>query len=537
MRLDVDLRFDAAPGRADGVGEARVLDLHTIAAAARSPRRLAQLLRDRRYDEVRVITDDLPLSALQAVAQVFLAIARTPVYRVDNQRMARPAFAAHALAQALIAIPAELAHTAVLAARARKYARRRYNLPATSVDPRRAVYLRIDPTMKWLGTQVGGAATHTSGVINGLIDNGIGVRALAAEPPSGAERATFVKVPVRRVLHLVRGLAYTGYTESVLSAAESSDGDFVYQRYQLGSYAGLELARRLAVPLVLEFNGSEIWVERHWGSGGLRLSGTLEELERRNLLDASVIVVVSAALRDYVVAQGADPNRVVVAPNGVDTDRLAPYRLQPPATWRERLGLPQQPTVGFIGTFGLWHGAALLPALIEQVPEARFLLIGDGGLLADVRDEVRARGLQSRTQLTGLLEREQALQMLAACDVCVSPHVPNPDGTPFFGSPTKLFEYMGLGKPIVASDLDQIGEVIVHERNGLLCPPGDVGAAAAAVRRLLDEPALGERLGSAALDDAIALYSWAAHVRRFLDVLRGDSAPSSDEAIASVTSR
>ena len=65
----------------------------------------------------------------------------------------------------------------------------------------------------------------------------------------------------------------------------------------------------------------------------------------------------------------------------------------------------------------------------------------------------------------------------ATSDVLVSPHVANADGTPFFGSPTKIFEYMGLGKPIVASDLNQIGEVIEHERSGLLCPPGDVGAA------------------------------------------------------------
>ena len=84
-----------------------------------------------------------------------------------------------------------------------------------------------------------------------------------------------------------------------------------------------------------------------------------------------------------------------------------------------------------------------------------------------------------------MVERERALELLACSDVCVSPHVPNPDGTPFFGSPTKLFEYMGLGKAIVASDLDQIGEVIEHERSGLLCPPGDVDAAAAAIRRLL----------------------------------------------------
>jgi glycosyltransferase involved in cell wall biosynthesis len=118
-----------------------------------------------------------------------------------------------------------------------------------------------------------------------------------------------------------------------------------------------------------------------------------------------------------------------------------------------------------------------------------------------------------------LIDHDKALRLLAASDVCVSPHVPNPDGSRFFGSPTKLFEYMGLGRAIVASDLEQIGEVIEHERTGLLSPPGDVDAAAAAILRLLDDPDLRSRLGDAALAEARERYSWKAHTRRILDAL------------------
>ena len=125
--------------------------------------------------------------------------------------------------------------------------------------------------------------------------------------------------------------------------------------------------------------------------------------------------------------------------------------------------------------------------------------------------------------------------MLSCSDVCISPHVPNPDGSPFFGSPTKLFEYMGLRKAIVASDLDQIGEVVEHERSGLLCPPGDVESAAAAVRRLLGDPALRERLAEGALQRAADHYSWSAHARRILRALRGTPAPEAGGTPASVT--
>jgi glycosyltransferase involved in cell wall biosynthesis len=233
--------------------------------------------------------------------------------------------------------------------------------------------------------------------------------------------------------------------------------------------------------------------------------------------------VVSDVLREAVVEHGVPAERVLVNPNGVDVERLAPLRERSAPEWRSAAGRPEAPTVGFIGTFGPWHGVLLLPELVEAVatarPDARWILIGGGWLHDQVREEIERRGLADRVLLTGLIDHDEALRLLAATDVCISPHVPNPDGSRFFGSPTKLFEYMGLGKAIVASDLEQIGEVIEHERTGLLSPPGDVDAAAAAIGRLLDDADLRRRLGDAALDEARERYSWTAHTRRILDAL------------------
>jgi len=524
-RLRIDLSFDAVPAGAADAGAAdavatRSLDLHTVAAAVRSPRRLAPLLRDRVYEEVSVSTGTLPLSTLQALALLGVSCARARALVLNGRPLRRVAFLARALAEVTRAVPRELWRSAMLAIRVERAARRTYALPPHAATVASASYLRVEPSLRWLGLQIGGAATHTSGVIGGLIDNGVAVRVFAPERPAGTERAAFVGVAPLRALHLVRGLGYTDYSQRVLDAARPYPADFVYQRYQMGSYAGLELARLLGVPLVLEFNGPEVWVERHWRSGRLLLSGPLERLERRNLSDASLVVVVSEALRVHVREQGVPDERVIVNPNGVDVEDLARYRSLTSSQWRERVGLSEQPTVGFIGTFGLWHGVKLLPDLVAAVPEAQWVLIGGGGLFDEVSAEITRRGLSERVLMTGVLERERALEMLSCSDVCVSPHIPNADGTPFFGSPTKLFEYMGLRRAVVASDLDQIGEVIEHERSGLLCPPGDVDAAAAAVRRLLSDAPLRERLADAALARAASEYSWAAHVRRTLAALR-----------------
>jgi glycosyltransferase involved in cell wall biosynthesis len=117
---------------------------------------------------------------------------------------------------------------------------------------------------------------------------------------------------------------------------------------------------------------------------------------------------------------------------------------------------------------------------------------------------------------TGAVGFDEIPELLAACDLCVSPHVPNPDGSPFFGSPTKLFEYMAAGRAVVASELGQIGDVLEHGRNGWLVPPGDPAALARAVVHLAYEPRLRSTLGRAARSDVLHRHSWNAHVGRIL---------------------
>ncbi len=391
------------------------------------------------------------------------------------------------------------------------------------------LYLRGNPAMNWKGQAIGGAITHMTGVVNGMVDSGAQVEVLApATPPE--LRTPVREVPLRRIFHIEPWLTFAAYAEELERASEGSDADLVYQRYEPGSLAGLRIADRMGVPLVVEYNGSELWVDRHWSEAKKPSPGhqLQERIEGRTLAQASLVVVVSEPLREELLGRGIEADRILVNPNGVDTDELAAFREGEPATRRRALGLPDAPTIGFIGTFGFWHGVLELPEMVERVaavvPEARWALIGDGQHREDVRAELERRGLLERVELPGALPRPQALGMLAATDVVVSPHVPNPDGSRFFGSPTKLFEYMGLAKPIVASDLEQIGEVIVDGESGLLHAPGDSEAAAELVVTLLGDEELRARLGAGALARAEENYTWRAHARRILDAVERGSA-------------
>jgi glycosyltransferase involved in cell wall biosynthesis len=531
--LRLDLRYEP------DVDDPHTASLGDVVALARRPRPLARALRAESSGELEILVDDCPLSGVQAlVLLVVSAFHKGHVALVApsrRRRLGRGGLFIRALLEVVRRLPAELLATARLYRRAQAAATHDPRLPHVAGDVDSVLYVRTEPSLRWRGHLVGGASTHTSGIINGFVSNGLNVEVMAAERPEWTDRARFTRVRLQRLYHLVPWLTLADYGVAIVSAASSRRPGFVYQRYSVGAWTGLALAERLRVPLVLEYNGSELWVQRNWGAERRgRLTTPLPALERRNLESASLVVVVSDALKEQLINAGLAPGRVLVAPNGVDLERLRSYREQSPEQWRVQLGLSAAPTIGFVGSFGVWHGVRLLPAMIarvaEAVPGARWQLVGDGDLHAEIRDEIVRRGLGDRVAMPGVVPHERALELLASCDVCVSPHVPNADGSRFFGSPTKLFEYMGLAKPIVASDLEQLGEVIVDGESGLLCPPGDPNAAAAAAVRLLGDPELRAQLGVAALERATTTYSWRAQTARILDALRSGGAEPMTEA-------
>jgi glycosyltransferase involved in cell wall biosynthesis len=314
------------------------------------------------------------------------------------------------------------------------------------------------------------------------------------------------------------------FVEETLRAVGDRAISFVYQRYSLNNYAGLQLAQRLNVPFVLEYNGSEIWMSRHWGRR-LKYEDIAARIELLNLNAADLIVVVSGAMRDELVDRRVDAARVLVNPNAVDPARYTPDL--DGGVIRRRLGLDDRTVLGFISTFQPWHGAVVLArafaALLERHPEyrrsVRLLMIGAGPELGEAKRVLDVAGCTEAVIFTGLVAQEEGPSYLAACDILVSPHVPNADGTPFFGSPTKLFEYMAMGRGIVASDLDQIGEVLRHGETAWLVPPADADALTEGMDRLVRDPALRGALGAAARREALAHHTWHAHVQRTLDAL------------------
>jgi glycosyltransferase involved in cell wall biosynthesis len=336
----------------------------------------------------------------------------------------------------------------------------------------------------------------------------------------------------------------------VLEIVRARDLQLVYERMSLSTYSGVIASRALEIPLVLEYNGSEAWTSKHWGSA-LRDHDLAVMAEDACLRHAHLCVTVSDVLRDELLARGVAEERIACYPNCVDPDLFDPERFgtSDRLALRESLGIAEDAVVvTFLGTFGQWHGVDVLARgmrrLVEEHHEwldrrrVHFLLVGDGARAAEV-DEILGGDARCADFCTrvGLVAQDDAPRYLAISDVAMSPHVPNPDGSRFFGSPTKLFEYMAMALPIVASRLDQIGEVLrpsLHasalpgaeldgatEALSLLAEPGDVEQLVTAIRFLVEQPSWRAALGRNARREALARYTWRHHVATILDRLDG----------------
>jgi glycosyltransferase involved in cell wall biosynthesis len=108
---------------------------------------------------------------------------------------------------------------------------------------------------------------------------------------------------------------------------------------------------------------------------------------------------------------------------------------------------------------------------------------------------------------------------LDACDILVSPHLPLAGGREFFGSPTKLFEYMAAGRAVIASRIGQMAEIIRDGENGLLVEPADARALSRAIELLAYDKDLRARLGQAARQTVCQRYTWLHNARRVFSAL------------------
>ena len=352
-----------------------------------------------------------------------------------------------------------------------------------------------------------------------LLDQ-MGVRQFVMDPPPTTDEDAIAS-------------ASSHYYSMIKAVCEVLDPAYIYERLCVGNYVGAQLSRELQIPYIVEYNGSELSLQRSFGKP-LFYEDVYLKAEQVAFRQATVISVISQVVKDDLVSRGIDAGRILVNPNGADVGSYAPATAEEKRAIRASLGFSDTDrVVGFTGTFGGWHGidalAAAIPRVCAAAPHAKFLIIGDGSNKPQLDDEVAKHGVDDRVRRVGRVPQAEGARLLKACDLYVSPHNRHMVDSRFFGSPTKLFEYMAMGGGIVASELEQIGEVlspalrvrdlanpdlIVDDQRAVLCAPGDVDELVGGILALVQRPQLACALGRNARQAVIDSYSWQQHVAR-----------------------
>jgi glycosyltransferase involved in cell wall biosynthesis len=283
--------------------------------------------------------------------------------------------------------------------------------------------------------------------------------------------------------------------------------DLIYERYSLWSTAGVRAARRLGVRAVVEVNAPLVTEQAEFRA--LALPDEARTIEAEVFRSADALAVVSDELVGYVTARGAMAARVHVIRNAVDTALFTPQ--VPPA---RLASIPDGAfVVGFSGSLKAWHGLdTLLPAfraLRDRLPHAHLLVVGEGPRKAWVEGYAAGAGLTDAVTLTGWVGHADLPGLIARMDVATAPY-PAADGHYF--SPLKLYEYLAMGRPVVASRIGQTAQVLDGTDAALLTVPGDPKALTAALLRVARDPALAARLARNAATEG-RRHDWADNAR------------------------
>jgi phosphatidylinositol alpha-mannosyltransferase len=337
----------------------------------------------------------------------------------------------------------------------------------------------------------GGVQAHIRQLAVNLESRGHEVRVLApGQPPLSRMGVRIVgrAVPVRGNGSVARICFTPQSATAVGQALAETRPDVIHVHEPLAPSSALFAVLRANAPVVATFHAN---IPPRYPKEILYWLGS--HLVRPVWNRLQVRIAVSEAARQSVCSR-MGPASFLVIPNGADVERFA--HATPAALPRGRHLLfvgRLEPRKGFRVTI------AAFATLAERFPDLQLTVVGDGAERTAV--DALAPEVRARVHMVGRVPDEALPSYYRAADVFLAPS----RGGESFG--IVLVEAMAAGLPIVASDIAGYRDVVRHEREALLVPPGDPGAIAQAVSRLLERPSLGSALAERGTERAKA-YSW-----------------------------
>ena len=367
-----------------------------------------------------------------------------------------------------------------------------------------------------------GASIHIQEMVRAFIALGHEVKVVCARVGNGDKESDSLDVvPIAPT-----GQAPTNREEKELAAMKLSDAmtehlvelyqqwpfDFIYERYSLWSSAGCRAGTKLKLPTIVEVNAP--LVEEQSTYRELALHAKARDNEAEVFRSATALASVSKQMSDYLLKHGASIDRVHTIGNAVNTALFTPT--VSPASID---GIDKEHfVVGFSGSLKMWHGIDILLYAFQRfhrlVPTSRLLIVGDGPKRGWAEGFVAGAGLNDAVVFTGWVSHELLPSYLDRMDITTAPYPPSPS---HYFSPLKLYEYLAMGRPIVATRIGQTAQLLAGDKKALLVEPGNVEAFTEALVKLQNDPLLAGCLSVAAAEEG-RRHDWRDNARCVIEL-------------------
>lgn len=285
------------------------------------------------------------------------------------------------------------------------------------------------------------------------------------------------------------------------------DVDYVYERFSVFQSLGRGF-KSAGVPWVLETQGLFYFEARH-DRKSIELASLAKRLEIAAYRDCDVIIAVTDTLKDLLISEaGIDANKILVVPNGVDVEKFSPRPLP-----KQMVG--DRPVLGFVGGLLRWQGIDHLLKAVKAVqgkaPDFDVLIVGDGEEKRNLEMLARQLGIEDRVNFVGRVDGDKVPEWIQRFDLCFSGHLPSQLGG-MYHSPLKIYEYMSMGKPVLASDFFDARSVIAGKETGFLFESGNLEALSKRLIEAFSNADALRAMGAKARDEVLANHSWRSRV-------------------------
>lgn len=391
------------------------------------------------------------------------------------------------------------------------------------VVPGRILYVATSS----LPYHVSGYTLRTHGLLGALMMQGVDIRCVT-RPGYPADRSDSKEADCTGV-RVIDGITYetlpglhrrkSGLDVYLLNAAEilaekaRVEGAAVIHaasNYE-SALPALLAARMLGIPFIYEVRG--LWeytsASKKLGWEKTERFHLEEQLESLTVKNSDHVLTLTAALADVLCLRGVDRSNITLTPNSIDVDKFSAKPRNHELALS--LGLEEDHfVIGYVGSVVSYEGLDDLVEAIfllkERLPRARVLIVGEGDVLSDLREQAKARGVLDQMTFCGKVAPGSVQDYYALMDIVALPR--KPFTVCQLVSPLKPLEAMALSIPLLVSDVTALREMVVDGKTALVHLAGNARSLADSIEILAKTPALRSMLAENARTEVMESRSW-----------------------------